>query len=625
MNLPGRGWLSTGDVLGGRPVRRLLAALLLGLALPAIPSAATPPAPVQRLVPGQVTLDAERPTLASSYEAMATTPENVRILRALEAPQKAAEGEYQYRLATVFTVPDLDGDRAADLVVYDSTYSFVESYFIVGDVTVTLVSGRTGRQVWRRYFDELALPMLYTVTIGNGRPGLLLVGRGSVTNNGGLRLVALGGRGEVAYDRSVSEADGLGLVQFGGLFDAIPGGGTDILVGRVQRIGVDASVTVAGLNWVAVDLTQAFVLDGRDGTYRAVSERALGFGGMPTYIAGGDHDGDKRDDYLVFRLGVRERGSVTARSISEDRLIWVNDSTPLGTRLDVSGPFHDMVGNAREDVFYWTHSYAGPLLKIPGVTDEMTLVSGSPSGDHGVLLDGKDGTIEWDRWDADLYEPWADVNGDGKVELLIVTSFVDQERGGVRFAMTTGAGNELYEREIALPVDLPLIASAGAWLEQGGDVDADGVRDLWYSVTVGTTNVTAKHSSGFLLGRTGAVITTLDLPLRTTLDGRGDDRYGFTRTPASLSLSPREGRSGRSYWRTTAAASLPLYAVEARGARGRCGGVFVAGLGGPEHEGDLWAGLLDGATGRLVWGRALLGQPGQVTVTPHGGAAARCA
>ena len=459
-------------------MRRLLAALVLVAAVPVAPSAAAPAVPVRtvRHVPGRITLDGDVPVadrVHRAYESLAVTKESRDLLRTYEpAMARAAATGDEQRISGALTGPDLDGDRVGDVLVYDMTF-WLEGYHFEGTTTLASVSGRTGRQTWRRTFEDVPVPMLSWQKVGDRRPGLVLIDiTGDVLADFGFRFVGIGGsRGDIVYDTHVSNSDARGgMVQFGGFFDAFTGGGDDILVARVERVvGID--VGVGGVLPPGVDFTQAYVVDGRNGALRAVSERDIGVGGAPAFSVAPDLDGDKRDDYVMFRRGLREgEGSVAARSVVENKRIWSNDATPVGWWVAVWGPFGDHAGDKREDLMYLTSLDGNPLIQVPGVTDEMELFRGELPGTHAVILDGRDGSLVRHLADgtATLYQPFPDTDRDGKLDILTVAWASNLREGGVQMALLTAGGSRTrWRREVMVPADVPGAAKGGGVRRHG--------------------------------------------------------------------------------------------------------------------------------------------------------------
>lgn len=618
-------------------MRRLLAVLALVATLPVAPSHGAPPpgsaGKAVQHVPGRITFGehAVHEREHRVLETLAVTPESRELLRRLEVAMAKAPAGEDIRLATAVSVPDLDGDRVGDLVMVDMKI-WIREYRFDGDTTIAVFSGRTGRQVWRRAWEDFT-PMIYWAKVGNGLPGLVLAdGVGTRSSDWGYRFVGVTGHGRTVYDKTVSADDGRGgEVQFGGFMNAFTGGGTDILIGRVERV-VGFGLSLNGVTPPGVDFTQAYVLDGKDGAIVSVSDRVFGVGGDPAFVAVGDLDADKRDDYAMFRFGVHEEigGSVVARSVVENKLLWTNDALPVGRSIAIMGA-GDFVADRRGDLMYQTWMSGAPLVEVSPITDEMPLFHGGLAGTHAVMLDGRDGSLERRLSDGTntLYLPFQDVDRDGKVDIVTVAWTSTLRQVGLSLALLTKAGDVVrWKRDIMVDADVPgAITTAGAWLDAAGDVDRDGFGDWSYEVTAGATSLTMRKTSGFLFPRTGSTLSTPDRPLQGTLDGRGSDRYGYALKKDTQTWSMRDGRSGASFWRVSATSKpLGFGVMSLAGQRGRCDGVVLLGMGTTrETMGPVWATVLDGTTGRVRWSKALNERVAAPHVVPHGGRPARCA
>lgn len=612
-------------------MRRLLAVLALAATLPVVPPTAAAPRPATvRHVAGRVTLDAVPPAerLHRAYEAAARSKESRAILRLIEPALSGAAADTELRLATAVPVPDFDLDGVGDVLLYDATVR-MEEYHAEGETTLEVVSGRTGRRVWRRTWEDLPAPLPYVAKVGDRKNGLVLVDPFSTPDEWGWRFVGIEGRGRIAYDRTIRENDERGGdVIFGGLFDALTGGGTDILIARVER-PVEITTSIGGLTPPLVDFSQAYVIDGRDGALSAVSEREAGIGHYPAFVTVGDIDGDNRDDYAMFRRGLHEwSGTVAVRSVVENKKIWTNDAVPLGRSVYVSSP-GNYVADKRGDLMYLTWMSGEPLLEVPPVTDEMPLFHGGLAGTHAVFLDGRDGSLDRRLGDGSYtsYMPFADVDRDGLVDLVTLAWTANSREGGIEMSLLTKAGESVrWRRSIMVPADVPGAASGGAWVENAGDVDGDRLADFHYEIYFGSTALTRRRASGFVFLRTGATIATRDLPLYGTLDGRGTDRWGWTESKDTLTVSLREGRTGATWWRVAATSRDLAFGVSGLTAqRGRCDGVLLVGVARTKADaGKVWAAVLDGGTGRVRWSRALSESPARPAIRPLGGPVARC-
>nr|MBA2724588.1 hypothetical protein [Actinomycetota bacterium] len=205
---------------------------------------------------------------------------------------------------------DLNGDGSEDIfgttieyeVTFDDTLFLLTGIEMSGRSEVSALSGRSGKVLWQRDYDDFTVPV--PATVGrNHRVGALLIGGldtlvGPV-NDRYLQIEALVGSRpnrlwSVSY-RSQIVQQGLTYVAHNvplslGLFDGLPGGADDLLVG----VGEVAS---AGVSYVVS--SQAHVIDGRSGDERVHPTVDVGVNWYPDPVPVGDLNDDRRDDYVV--------------------------------------------------------------------------------------------------------------------------------------------------------------------------------------------------------------------------------------------------------------------------------------------------------------------------------------
>jgi hypothetical protein len=615
-------------------VRRLLAAVLLvaSVAVPAraaAPAPAAPPAPVRpgvvHHVPGRVPV---APVPAADWvdhqlEAASSGRLVTELLQRFDTARATASSTQRIRLATVFGIPDLDGDRVGDLLRYDTTVTVTDDGSYSGPLDLAVISGRTGALRWQRHWKDIALALPYDAKVGAaGKPGVLLVRPYRPSKNDtAYRLVGLGGaRGEVAYDRTISSTDGLGDVSWGGTFNAYPGGGTDLLIGRAKH-DMALGAGALGFNPSEIDEVQPFAVDGKDGKVRAVHDSMVAVGGRTAFLAAGDLDGDKRDDFVTAHQGLRDTGEVTAYSVVENKQLWVNPNVPVGWVVQI-GDSADVVGDKKADVVLSSWMLGNALLHVAGVTDGIALLEGVPEGIHGLLLDGAGGALKWDRVDGKLasYSPIGDVDRDGKSDVLAVGLIEPSGRDGLRFLAVTGANKVLYRKDVTVR-RAPARKFLGAAIASAGDVDRDGLPDLYY-VVVSASELGQYFTEGYLFTRHGTAVTSDEPPLGASLDGRGDDRLSATLKKSVLTVTMRDGLHGTPYWHLTLPTGSYGWGLAIiDGQRGRCDGILLVAYG--HQEGSMWAAALDGGTGRTRWKRQVSGAAIHPPVKA-GGAAAHC-
>jgi hypothetical protein len=596
-------------------MRRLLAVLLLLPAL-AVPAGAQPPGP--RAVyhePGRLALGpvpGER-RLHAALEEAATGPLARRVLRAYDvAVAEARLSPSGYRIREVFALGDLDGDKVGDLLHYDARFQFSRGT-PKGDVTLAVNSGRTGARRWRKTLKGLAIAYPFEVKVGSGKAGLLLLrpydADGDLDEDA-FRVVGLGGaRGETVYDRTVSDRDGLGDVQWGGLLNAVPGGGTEVLVGRLK------SQAVLVKDWLRAETSTPYVLDGKDGKLTAVGTGTPAVSSLTGFLAVGDLNSDGRDDFVGVRRLEGETGTITAFSSTDGTPLWTSPPVTIGYGLRVAG-LADMAGDKRRDLLIETWISPYGLLEIKDVTDGVPVVDQQATV-HAYLFDAL-GLLQWDRDDGPAtYLPIGDVDKDGKADVLSA-AIISDLRVGLRFTAVTAANKVLYSREVTVQAARGEHIAVAEVAPQG-DIDGDRVTDVAYTIYT-ASRYGLEFDVGFFLGR-NAVVRELGTPLGGTVDGRGDDFVTGGYDPRGVVVTVRDGVLGRPYWTAgvsvAGGASWGVGAI--RGARGKCAGVVLIG----RNERGMWLTALDGGTGRARWTRAVEGRAPRVTVRASG-TPARC-
>ncbi|HVF05185.1 MAG TPA: hypothetical protein VNA20_10115 [Frankiaceae bacterium] len=612
-------------------LRRVLVVLAVVLGAATVPGEATAPAAATpatpaRTVPGRTALaplDDGAEWLHATREAVAGSGRAPKALTPPNGAEPAAIGDERDR-RVMFVGDDYDGDRVADLLLLRSV--FTEGPFANYDAftEITVYSGRTGAYRWRRRFEDVASPLLYLARVGRGgAPGIVLVNLSLVPGQAAslldpvsllfpqqhrrLRLIGLTNRGRTGYDTTVTTEDGKGDIQWGGTFDAYPGNGTEALIGRVKPF-------VPGLVY-AYPMT----VDGYDGTVRAVRPSALVTAGKVAYLAAGDIDRDRRDDIVEVRWLISTLGSVAALSVVEERTLWTKDAVTVGYYVSVGGTA-DISGSSARDV----------VLNVDTQTTSVTIAGLPPDdvpllpryGVRGMLFDGATGEVRWDRLDGEYgwHEPWGDLDGNGKHDVLAVSEF-QGERDGIRMTAVTGTGKELYRREVTVPAapggDLRYVWAF--WL-RAGDLDGDRSEDLVFYVGSEAPAVSNQTGGLFLVRRNRPVITD-DYPLGGTVDGGTDERVRGTWSRTAASFTVRDGWQGPAYWTVRANATIPnpldgaswgLGALP--GARGKCDGAILYGFSGS----GAWVQVLDGATGRARWSKTYRGTRPPTTVQVSG-------
>lgn len=584
-------------------MRRLLAVALLcaGTAVPAR-GAAPPPA-------------ADLGWQARQLAALVRTSLTPDLLVRYREAAAAGQSELTYAVAG----PDVDRDGVAELLAYETTWSQTADRRLVGSTTVVLCSGRTGKTLRTTTLPAaLATPIAARVGM-HGVSGMLLVGATQPTTaTSEVRVVALDGP-HVVYDRTVTSTDGLGQVVWGGTFDAVRGGGTDVVLTR--RLLVDGHSGASGITSNSVTQVQAVLLDGADGSLTDVGTPDTGWGPDAAYYAAGDLDRDGADDLVLVRQGVTAaRGSVTAVSSATGRPIWVLASAPVGD-VTVAVQRTDVTGDPRPDVVLteWFRSDNALLGTALAPVD----VAAQP-GVHVVVLDGATGALGWDRWVSASGFAFGALRLGPARELTVYGAVPVPGGWALRMSAVTGAGHERYHRDVVIHGRTDDLAAG--FVVPAGDLDADGGGDAAYAFALFRGNALAGLVGGLMLTGPGTLRPFLG-PLLASLDGRGADLYdltgGYAGHPAyavGARLVTTDGRTGQEYWHADVIGSALPGAFALPGAHG-CAALVAVSMS--PSAGRLWVAGLDARTGRVRWTRTLAGAAQPVTVRP-GGRTATC-
>lgn len=569
--------------------------------------------------------------LRGMREAIAGTGGPAREVLGLlqgDPPGAAAEEEYDRDVRSVFVGDDYDGDGAAEVVVYRSAWDNYPQG-PQGFTELTAYSGRSGARRWHRRVDGLVGAQPVLAKVGpTGRRGIVLIATVLTPKPWDLlnplpllfpdferhvRVAGVTSTGRVAYDAALSTTDGKGDIQFGGLFDAFPGGGSELLFGRVSDV------------LPGVLTTQPVAISGYDGVLHPLREVSFVVANAVAYLAIGDLDRDKRADFLEVREIAADRGTVVAHSVIEERTLWTADGVTVGWTVWVGGTANVTGGADRDVVLNTLTTHAG--VTIAGLPPEgLPLLTDWSS--RGLLFDGRTGALRWDRPAGRFSEHrvWADLNRDGKADVLTATE-VKGERDGIRILAVDGAGRELYRRDVTMtPPPGEDLRYVDAHLFAAGDLDDDGIEDAAFYVVSDT--VAIQHElAGLFLVRTNRARVVDAMPFGGTLDGGSDERVHVrSRGVLDASFTVGDGWNGGAYWTVDATAHLTAPLASAwwglaplPGARGRCDGAILQG-GAP---GAAWFDVLDGGTGRVRWSRTYRGVRPRTTVVSSG-RAARC-
>lgn len=209
---------------------------------------------------------------------------------------------------------------------------------------------------------------------------------------------------------------------------------------------------------------RVYVYSGADGSELARHDgnpgEFLGFSGS----AAGDLDGDGITDYAAGSI-VR----VVAWSGSTHEVLWetVRPGENFGFDLDTAG---DIDGDGSSEV-------------IVGAT--ATSINGPASG-AAYLLSGQDGAVLWTQNGAEAFDRMgsgvgrlADADGDGVRDVVVGVRSGGHKDRGEALALSGVDGSILYDMRPAGLPNTPVSTYATFHAAGGGDVDGDGIGDIF--------------------------------------------------------------------------------------------------------------------------------------------------
>ena len=186
------------------------------------------------------------------------------------------------------------------------------------------------------------------------------------------------------------------------------------------------------------------LLGNGDGTFQA--QQTFAVGGDPNSVAVADMNGDGKEDLVVAN---RSDGAVSVLLGNGDGT-FQNQQTFATSAYPVNVSVADVNGDGKPDVLVACGSFSGYCAD--------------------VLLGNGDGTLQAPITLATGRRPsWitpADVNGDGKIDLVVANSY----DGTVSIFLGNGDGTFQAQRTIA--------AGYGTWDVQVADMNGDGIPDL---------------------------------------------------------------------------------------------------------------------------------------------------
>lgn len=599
----------------GRIAAGLLAATIL---VPIAPAASFP----LTLDPGR-----ERPlpsATVTALERLRTLGAPKDLLRDVEkALRRPADEDYVFEGTIGFglSAGDLDGDGREDVLATGIDYKITISFGLVpsllfadvsyeGETRIEAVSGPDGRRLWRKKYDDLVLPL--PARVGpKSRPGAYVLREifsflGPVEQYR-LTIDALGGANgkphwmhsyetQVVYQYPAFVARDAPLML--DVLDALPGRATDLVVG----IG---DVVWAGALYVDA---RAEVVDGRTGEVTSHPQHYRSVNWIPVPWKAGDLDRDGGDDYVVFTSPGTTGGG---------------DATDIGTTA--------LARNGRDGSAVWSVSpfdvrdiaWVYPLghLTRDRVPD-LGVVTADDRGDlQTVLVDGSDGSRLWAKAGAWPYAP-GDVNRDGRRDVILRAMHFAWDKDEQRFvsAAHTPGGKRLWRRVIRQRFKRGSCADDFCWTwawagwQEVGDIEPDGVEDMWVTLGVEGDTTPLKVTSHTIAARTGKTLLQGGegfLALDRPLVGRGTDSIDVAVDTERVQVTARRGNDGSRLWTTDLRTSgrwprkdLLRFAQSAALTGGDCADLVLV-VGAPKRS---FLAAFNGRDGSVLWSRTLSGK-----------------
>lgn len=522
---------------------------------------------------------------------------------------RLAPGDDVQHLAYVMDAGDLDGDGLSE--VLDVRERGVPQDQLDGwtvytyTTTIAAYRGRDGKQLWSRSFAEGDFVFAVPARVGAaGKRGVIFLSyadlSAAVAGDGSVTLSAVDGRGTELWARQIpgvwagacamvecAGADGWAVVE--DELDAVKGPATDLLVGVV-------TMADPGAAWVEHE--HFLLVSGADGAVTDPGAFGVQANGWVAAAAVPDVSRDGLADFAVL-TGDYDADTTTATAYSGTGgpALWTSSALPgAWTRAVVA------VGDTNGD--------RTPDLAITDTYHE----------EKAHLLDGKTGTRRWTK--PGRAAAIGDVNRDRKADVALFR-YATQGRASVRAEVYDNAGKLRWRASRALPAGSeagtpippppppPGETSTNAaatrietFIGLGGDMNADGVPDVGYSIVVTPEGDKTRRDEGWVDGRTGRVRRdpAPDLVMLSgAVDGRGDDSVVTTLDRGRLTVTTYAGDTGRLLWRSTVAVAAgyrsPYNRVAVRLTSRRCADLLVT----VSSESNIQTIAFRGSTGLPLW------------------------
>lgn len=532
--------------------------------------------------------------------------------------------------------PDLNGDRAPEVIESDMRYSYelgeTQSTLptVESDVDTRIVArkGTNGKKLWAKRYDRDAYPL--PMRLGSkGRHGVLVISGlwnyFGTTGESTLIFDAFDGRGRLLWSRdytSVSYYDLITRVSKDApimiaTFDGVKGRAEDLLVGLATVVEAYPAQTMT---------VRTLAIDGATGSEQLHPIVDIGIDWWPIPLPTGDLSGDGLDDFATTNnLGADPGGdsqqppsiggTVYTRTGAAGVPIWTTSGLEMEAFAIAFG-LPDVVVGSTPEVGLITYVTREEPLPVPVPIDLPVAVSFRWEP-RTYLLEGAFGAELWHKRFDSIRSP-GDIDRNGKPDLVLDKFSVSFRRSRTRYEQLAvmGTGRKLWKKDLVwryetmpCPRDL-CFGGWGLWWEGGSDYQPDGVRDVFLSQPVDQNAAFRDTITHVLDGRTGRVrfkdSTDRELqPAGVAIDGRGDDLMGFEYGSDQVHLTARTGMN-KMLWGGTFAGPPGLipkktgfYALGFKLPGDRCGDVVLDAW----IDDDSYYGIFNGANGRVLWSR----------------------
>lgn len=528
--------------------------------------------------------------------------ERARLGRGLPAPAKAIE-EFGY-YAYLEDAGDLDGDGKGDVVDVRGHLQYDDVLGIIETVRLEARRGRDGGALWTLSLPPSSYVFPVFTKVGlDGKPGALVIAyrdvdlRADVGAAGAYEttVYSVNGAGTPVWVRDLDGAWGGSIPGFGvgdttvnGLFDAVAGGGTDLLLQTTLMAG--GADPVMGAVDTGKSGAEFSVLDGATGAVRPLGAPMQSGWEAPYAEPVGDLDKDKLADVVVDSATDSGEATLTALSSADGRVLWTRPRYAAGHyRQIVSLP--DVTGDGAADV--GVHDIVdgfGPPGGPPGSTASSAQV---------LLLDGASGRQLWRKAGTRLYA-LGNVDGRPGAELAVGET-LNGSSVGFTVGVFTATGKRLWSvtRKLKLPANADKWSYYNSW-SAFADFNADGVLDIGYAVRTGSGK-SERRDEGSIDGRTGRVTRDARKDMygtRAAFDGRGADAFVATAMGGVLTIEAWKGDAPKQLWSIGVRfAGTFQYSTPLSVDGDKCGDLAVA-VFRPTDSADI---VFSGSTGAPLW------------------------